>query len=118
MRPILFLAVTLLAACSDALEQRSSAGQVIGVVNATDRTLSGHPATGLTVSARDWQSGTATPAAIGGRGQVFGVAPGAADGLGVSPPLPGPPGALQLLGRPDYPLALPRGLGATGVVIQ
>ncbi|HZI21119.1 MAG TPA: hypothetical protein VFD76_01340 [Gemmatimonadales bacterium] len=118
MRPILFLAVTLLAACSDALEQRSSAGQVIGVVNATDRTLSVISATDFTVSTRDWQSGTATPTTIDGRGQVFAVPLGAADALGVSLLFTCPPGALSLCVRPDYTLPLPRGSGATGVVIQ
>ena len=40
MRRLCLLSLALTAACSDALEQTSSAGQVIGVVNASDRTLS------------------------------------------------------------------------------
>ena len=118
MRPILFLALTLLAACSDALEQRSSAGQVIGVVNANDRTLSVISATDFTVTTRDWQSVTATPSTIDGRGQVFAVPLGAADALGVNLLFTCPPGALSLCIRPDYALPLPRGSGATGVAIQ
>jgi len=47
MRRLAFLALTLATGCSDALEQKSSAGQVIGVVNANDRTLSVISATGL-----------------------------------------------------------------------
>ena len=56
MRRLALLALALTAACSDALEQTSSAGQVIGVVNASDRTLSVISATDFTVL-----TGTAKP---------------------------------------------------------
>src|SRR5207253_2114065 len=57
MRRLAFLALTLATGCSDALEQKSSAGQVIGVVNANDRTLSVISATDFTVTTRSWQMG-------------------------------------------------------------
>jgi len=68
MRRLAFLALTLATGCSDALEQKSSAGQVIGVVNANDRTLSVISATDFTVTTRSWQMGSATPRTIDGRG--------------------------------------------------
>lgn len=104
-------------ACSDALEQTSSAGQVIGVVNANDRTLSLISATDFTVSTRSWQSATATPGTIDGFGNVFLVPLGQADAVGVDR-LPGacPPGALCV--NPDYVLPLATGSGATGVATE
>jgi len=118
MRRLLLLALTLAAACSDALEQTSSAGQVIGVVNASDRTLSVISATDFTVSTRDWQSGSASPRTIDGRGSVFVVPLGPADAVGVSLFFTCPPGALALCVRPDYVLPLAPVSGATGVAIQ
>jgi len=119
MRRLALLALALaLAACSDALEQTSSAGQVIGVVNATDRTLSVISATDFTVSTRDWQSGSASPGTIDGLGQVFVVPLGAADAVGVSLFFTCPPGALALCVQPDYVLPLAPGSGATGAAIQ
>src|SRR2546427_1208057 len=47
---------SLAAGCSDALEQKSSAGQGIAVVDSGARTLSLISATDFTVSTRDWQS--------------------------------------------------------------
>src|SRR2546430_10492335 len=84
MRRLCLLSLALTAACSDALEQTSSAGQGIGVVNAPDRTLSVISATDFTVSTRDWQSGGASPRTIDGRGHVVVVPLGAADAVGVS----------------------------------
>jgi DNA-binding beta-propeller fold protein YncE len=118
MRRLLLLALTLAAGCSDALEQTSSAGQVIGVVNASDRTLSVISATDFTVSTRDWQSGSASPRTIDGRGHVFVVPLGAADAVGVSLFFTCPPDALALCVRPDYVLPLAPVSGATGVAIQ
>jgi len=118
MRRLLLLALTLAAGCSDALEQTSSAGQVIGVVNASDRTLSVISATDFTVSTRDWQSGSASPRTIDGRGSVFVVPLGPADAVGVSLFFTCPPGALALCVRPDYVLPLAPVSGATGVAIQ
>src|SRR6266704_5317176 len=118
MRRLAFLALTLATGCSDALEQKSSAGQVIGVVNANDRTLSVISATDFSVSTHDWQSGTASPRTIDGRGHVFVVPLGAADAVGISRFFTCPPGALALCVRPDYVLSLAPGSGATGAAIQ
>src|SRR6266700_829039 len=118
MRRLAFLALTLATGCSDALEQKTSAGQVVGVVNASDRTLSVISATDFTVSTRDWQSGSASPRTIDGRGHVFVVPLGAADAVGVSLFFTCPPGALALCVQPDYVLPLAPGSGATGVAIQ
>ena len=118
MRRLALFALVLAGGCSDALEQTSSAGQVIGVVNASDRTLSVISATDFTVSTRDWQSGSATPQTIDGQGHVFVVPLGAADAAGVSLLFTCPPDALALCVRPDYVLPLAPGSGATGAVIQ
>ena len=118
MRRLAFLALTLATGCSDALEQKSSAGQVIGVVNASDRTLSVISATDFSVSTHDWQSGTASPRTIDGRGHVFVVPLGAADAVGISRFFTCPPGALALCVPPDYVLPLAPGSGATGAAIQ
>ena len=118
MRRLLVLALTLATGCSDALEQKSSAGQVIGVVNANDRTLSVISATDFSVSTHDWQSGTASPRTIDGRGHLFVVPLGAADAVGISRFFTCPAGALALCVRPDYVLPLAPGSGATGAAIQ
>src|ERR1043166_9441687 len=118
MSRLRWLALALAVACSDALEQRSSAGQVIGVVNAADRTLSVISATDFTVSTRDWQSGGATATTVAGREHAFVVPLGAADAVGVDLFFTCPPGALSLCIRPDYVLPLAPGSGATGVAIQ
>lgn len=118
MRRLLFPALILATGCSDALEQRSSAGQVIGVVNTTDRTLSVISATDFTVTTRSWQTGGATPNTIDGRGHVFVVPLGTADAVGVNLFFTCPPGALSLCVQPDYALPLATGSGATGVAIQ
>ena len=117
MRRLVFLALTLATGCSDALEQKSSTGQVIGVVNGGDRTLSLISATDFTVSTRDWQRGSATPRTIDGRGNVFLVPLGQADAVGVDRLL-GPCGPGALCVQPDYVLPLAAGSGATGVAIQ
>ena len=114
---LLFMTALAATACSDALEQTSSAGQVIGVVNSSDRTLSLISATDFTVSIRTWQSATATPGTIDGLGNAFLVPLGAADAVAVDR-LPGPcrPGALCAI--PHYILPLAAGSGATGVAIE
>src|SRR3979411_1400618 len=92
MRRLVFLALTLAAGCSDALEQKSSTGQGMGVVNSGARTLSLVSATDFSVSTRDWQRASATPSTIDGRGNVFLVPLGQADAVGVDRLL-GPCGA-------------------------
>src|SRR3989441_12831239 len=117
MRRLVFLALTIATGCSDALEQKSTTGQVIGVVNGGDRTLSLISATDFTVSTRDWQRASATPSTIDGRGNVFLVPLGQADAVGVDR-LPGPCGPGALCVQPDYVVSLAAGSGATGVAIQ
>src|SRR3989442_8382606 len=117
MRRLVFLALTIATGCSDALEQQSSTGEVIGVVNGGDRTLSLISATDFTVSTRDWQRGSATPRTIDGRGNVFLVPLGQADAVAVDRLL-GPCGPGALCVQPDYVLALATGSGATGGAIQ
>ncbi|HYL54285.1 MAG TPA: hypothetical protein VEU73_01780 [Gemmatimonadales bacterium] len=118
-RRFALLLMTALAAtaCSDALEQTSSAGQVIGVVNSSDRTLSLISATDFTVTTRSWQSGSANPTTIDGGGNTFVVPLGPADAVAIDRlPGPCPPGAL--CANPDYVIPLAPGGGATGVAIQ
>src|SRR5207244_9538428 len=81
MRRVCLLGLALTAACSDALEQTSSAGQVIAVVNAGDHTVSFVSATDFTVRTVDLQTrgGAATTAA--GRGSTVIVPLGPADSV-------------------------------------
>ena len=117
MKRIIVFALVLAAACSDALEKTSSAGQVIGVVNALDRTLSLVNATDFTVTTRDWMRPAATPSTIAGEGNVLVVPLGQADAVAVDRlPPPCPPGVLCQYPEHVWPLAT--GSGATGVAIQ
>src|SRR5690349_2072507 len=114
MTRLLLVGLAFLAACSDALDEKSSAGQVVGVVNTADRTLSLVSATDFTVTTRDWQRPSATPGTIAGHGNVFLVPLGQGDAVGVSRLL-GSCTALCI--NPDYVLPLAAGSGATGVAI-
>src|SRR2546421_12730348 len=102
MRRLLALALALVAACSDALEQTSSAGQVIGVVNVSDLSLVS--ATDFSVTTRSWPGTTANPTTIAGRGRAFVVTPEQANagGGGLLVTCPPDPGAL--CARRDYVL--------------
>src|SRR5438034_6612940 len=112
------MAFTLTSGSRAALERKTQAGQLIRGVNATARTLSVISATDFSVSTHDWQSGTASPRTIDGRGHVFVVPLGAADAVGISRFFTCPAGALALCVRPDYVLPLAPGSGATGAAIQ
>src|SRR2546423_6602710 len=94
MKRVCLLGLALTAACSDALEQTSSAGQVIGVVKAADNTVSFVSATDFSVRTVDLQTpgGAATTAA--GRGGALTVSP-RPPGSGAAGHKPGPlpPGA-------------------------
>ena len=114
MRRLVFLALTLATGCSDALEQKSSAGQVIGIVNSGDQTLSLISATDFTVSTRSWQGTAATPTTLDGHGNVFVVPLGQADAAGVDLLLSCTGACI----RTHYVVPLAPGSGATGVVIQ
>ena len=102
--------------CSDALEQTSSAGQVIAVVDSGDQTLALVSARDFTVSMRSWQAPSRpTPGTIDGRGNVFLVPLGHADAVGVNVLLPP---CRDLCPQSDFVLSLASGSGATGVAIQ
>src|SRR5438094_3204009 len=116
MRRVCLLGLALTAACSDALEQTSSAGQVIGVVNAADNTVSFVSATDFSVRTVGLATpgGAATTAA--GRGGTVIVPLGPADSVAVIHNA-----GLCTTGlcvRPVVVFALPRGSGATGAAIR
>src|SRR5438093_10030271 len=116
MKRVCWLGLALTVACSDALEQTSSAGQVIGVVNAADNTVSFVSATDFSVRTVDLgiPRGAATTAA--GRGGTVIVTLGPADSVAVIHNA-----GLCTTGvcvRPVVVFALPRGSGATGAVIR
>src|SRR5256886_17474319 len=116
MRRLALLALALAAACSDALEQPSWAGQVIGVVIVSDRSLV--PATDFSVTTRSWPGTTATPTTIAGRGRAFVVTLEQANAVGVSLLVTCPPDPAALCGRRDYVLPLRAGSEPDGVAIQ
>src|SRR5437588_7469981 len=116
MKRVCWLGLALTVACSDALEQTSSAGQVIGVVNAADNTVSFVSATDFSVRTVDLGTpgGAATTAA--GRGGTVIVPLGPADSVAVVHNA-----GLCTTGvcvRPVVVFALPRGSGATGTAIR
>jgi hypothetical protein len=108
-------ALALLAACSDALEQTSSAGQVIGIVNSVGRTLSLVSASDFTVATRAYAPAGAAPTTLASRGHVFVVPLGPANAAGVDVLAPPCSGTCV---NTDYVWSLPSGSGATGVAIQ
>ena len=116
MRRLAFLALTLATGCSDALEQKSSAGQVIGVVNVSDLSLVS--ATDFSVKTRSWPGTTANPTTIAGRDRAFVVTLEQANAVGVSLLVTCPPDPVALCGRRDYLLPLRAGSGPDGVAIQ
>src|SRR5256884_9830479 len=84
MRRVCLLGLALTAACSDALEQTSSAGQVIGVVNAADNTVSFVSATDFSVRTVDLQTpGGAATTAAGRRRPIIGPPRPAESGAGI-----------------------------------
>src|SRR2546423_2833217 len=116
MKRTLVLGLTLVAACSDALEQPSSAGQVIGVVNVSDLSLVS--ATDFSVTTRSWPGTTAGPSAIAGGGRTFVVTLEQANAVGVSLLVTCPPDPVALCARADYVLPLRAGSEPDGVAIQ
>src|SRR5437899_1509072 len=116
MRRLAFLALTLATGCSDALEKTSSAGQVIGVINAFDLSLVS--ATDFSVTTRSWPGTTAGPSAIAGGGRTFVVTLEQANAVGVSLLVTCPPDPVALCARPDYVLPLRAGSEPDGVAIQ
>jgi streptogramin lyase len=111
-RSVVLAAALVGAACSDALERDTTAGQVIAVVNTTSNTLSLVDATSFRPGpVVDLAPPTGTPATLDARGTVIAIALGDADALRVvsSGTLP--------LSAPST-IALPVGSGATGVAIE
>lgn len=115
MQRLVLLSLVLAAGCSDALEQTSSAGQVIAVVNSTDRSLSLVAATDFSVSTRSFTTPGATPRTIDGHGNAFLVPLGQASAVAVDFL---PPPCRDVCPRTDYVIPLAAGSGATGVAIQ
>jgi len=116
MRRLAFLALTLATGCSDALEKTSSAGQVIGVINAFDLSLVS--ATDFSVTTRSWPGTTTRPSAIAGGGRTFVVTLEQANAVGVSLLVTCPPDPVALCARTDYVLPLRAGSEPDGVAIQ
>ena len=116
MKRVMFFALILAAGCSDALEKTSSAGQVIGVINAFDLSLVS--ATDFSVTTRSWPGTTAGPSAIAGGGRTFVVTLEQANAVGVSLLVTCPPDPVALCARPDYVLPLRAGSEPDGVAIQ
>src|SRR5437762_13037585 len=81
MRRLCLLGLALAAGCSDALEQTSSSGQVIAVVN-SNHTVSFVAAADLSVRTVDLQAGGAAITAAG-RGSTVLVPLGSADSVAV-----------------------------------
>ncbi len=111
MTRILLLGLVLTVGCSDALEDTSSAGQVIAVVNSTVNTLSLVSASDFAVKTLDMRTPAGTPVSVAAGGSVLVVPLGAAHAVAV----------IDLSKRTDtvsriIPLA--NNSGATGVAIQ
>src|SRR5207244_10321571 len=98
MRRLAFLALTLATGCSDALEKTSSAGQVIGVINAFDLSLVS--ATDFSETKRSWPGTTPHPSAIAGGGRTYVVALEQVNAVGVRLLVKCPPEPFGLLRRP------------------
>jgi PHD/YefM family antitoxin component YafN of YafNO toxin-antitoxin module len=109
VKRVFVLVLALAAGCSDALEQTSSAGQVVAVVN------SAAPSVSL-ISATDWSvttltlaaSSSVTPRSIGGRGTILAVPLGDSAAVAIA----------DLERSQSSSWRLPGGSGATGVAIQ
>ncbi|HEV8264632.1 MAG TPA: hypothetical protein VGQ06_06760 [Gemmatimonadales bacterium] len=100
------------AACSDALEQDSTAGLVIAVVNTGSNDVSFVNATSFTIGpVADLTPPTGTPGTVDARGTVILVPMGDADAVRVVSSGTLPASAPSII-------ALPAGSGATGVAIQ
>ena len=101
--------------CSDALEQTSSAGQVIAVVNSADNTVSFVSATDFSVRPVGLLSTTGVPTTAAGRGTTVIVPLGPADSVAV---VRNAGLCTGLCVNPVVVLPLASGSGATGVAIQ
>src|SRR5213594_2219257 len=116
MRRLCLLGLALAAACSDALEQTSSAGQVIAIVNSADNSVSFVSAKDLSVRTVDLQTPAGQGTTAAGRGKTVVVPLGPADSVAVI----NNAGLCSagLCVRPVVVFPLATGSGATGVAIQ
>jgi hypothetical protein len=111
-RTLMLAALVAAAGCSDALEQDTTAGLVVAVVNTGSNNLSLVDATRFTAGpVADLTPPTGTPATVDARGTVILVPMGDADAVRVVSSGTLPPGAPSVI-------ALPAGSGATGVAID
>jgi streptogramin lyase len=108
MKRFLCLVLAFATGCSDALEQDTTAGQVVAVVNTDPATLSLVSATDFRATDFDLLNAAGRPAAIAGRMSV------------VAAPLPGVDSVVFLdfgLGGGSRRVALASGAGAAGIAI-
>src|SRR6266545_2181909 len=113
--PSFVLALVLAAGCSDALEETSSAGQVIAVADSLDRTVSFVSAKDFSVRPVDLRNATGAPTTLAGRGTTVIVPLGSADSVTV---IRNTGLCSGLCVNPVFVLPLAAGSGATGVSIQ
>src|SRR2546428_80414 len=116
MRRLCLLGLALAAGCSDALEQTSSAGQVIAVVNSADNTVSFVSANDLSVRTVALQTPAGRGTTAAGRGSTVLVPLGPADSVALLNNA-----GLCTTGacvRPVVLCPLTKGSGAMGVAIQ
>lgn len=109
-RAILLAAAVVAAACSDALEQDTTAGYVVAVVNGGDNTLSMIDATRFSAFTIPLSPFAGTPTTLAARGEVILVAMGSTNGVRVISQGTLPPSAPDLVPLPDSS-------GATGVAV-
>src|SRR6266545_1544191 len=113
--PSFVLALVLAAGCSDALEETSSAGQVIAVADSLDRTVSFVSAKDFSVRPVDLRNATGAPTTLAGRGTTVIVPLGSADSVTV---IRNTGLCSGLCVNPVVVLPLASGSGATGVAIH
>ena len=104
------LAALAAGACSDALEQDTTTGYAVAVINGGDNTLSMIDATRFSAFTIPLTPFTGTPTTLAARGEVILVALGSTNGVRVISQGTLPPSAPDLV-------ALPDSSGATGVAV-
>ncbi|HMJ58387.1 MAG TPA: hypothetical protein VK467_04575 [Gemmatimonadales bacterium] len=104
------LAACVVAACSDALEQDTTAGYVVAVINGGDNTLSMIDATRFGAFTIPLSPFVGTPTTLAARGEIILVAMGSTNGVRIITQGMLPPSVPDLV-------ALPDSSGATGVAI-
>ena len=105
------LAALVAGACSDALEQDTTTGFAVAVVNSVDNTISMVDATSFSAVTIPLAPFTGTPTTLAARGEVILVAMGSTNGVRVITQGTLPPSVPDLI-------ALPDSSGATGVALS